>query len=123
MSSSVLANNETSILVLGEGLTQGIDNTTPYAEKIYSINFAENSNKIYLSWNYNGADSYLFVNSEDSHKFKAKDSEIVETPICLGNISKDFSMNMLTTGYIYIYVYDFNVDYSAVAADKIKIRI
>ena len=87
MSSSLLANNKTrSILVLGEGFTQGIDNTTPYSEKLYSINFAENNKKFYLSWHYNGAYSYLFVNSKESHKFKTKDSEIVETPVCLGNI-------------------------------------
>ena len=35
---------------------------------------------------YNGANSYLFVNGKIIHKFKAKDSEIVATPLCLGNI-------------------------------------
>ena len=40
MSSSVHVNNKTRcILVLGEGFTQGIENTTLYAEKIRSINF------------------------------------------------------------------------------------
>ena len=32
----------------------------------------------------------LFVNGKEIHKFKAKDSEIVATPLCLGNISKDW---------------------------------
>ena len=36
-----------------------------------------------------GANSYLFVNGTEIYKIKAKDSEIVETPLCLGNISKD----------------------------------
>ena len=35
-SSSVHANNKTNnVLVLGEGFTQGLDNTTIYAEKMY----------------------------------------------------------------------------------------
>ena len=94
MSSSVHANNNTrSILVLGEGFTRVIDNTTLYAEKMYSINFTENNKKLCLSLHYNGVDNYLFGNSKEVHRFKAKDSEIVETPICLGNISKYFSIN------------------------------
>ena len=41
-----------------------------------------------LSLHYNGANSYLFVNGTEIHKFKAKDSEIVPYLLCLGNISK-----------------------------------
>ena len=52
-----------------------------------------------LSLHYNGANSYLFVNGTEIHKFEAKDTEIVTTPLCLGNISKDFSVdNMKKTG-------------------------
>ena len=40
---------------------------------------------------YNEANSYLFVNGKEIVKFKAKDSEIVACPLCLGNISKDWS--------------------------------
>ena len=44
MSSSVHANNKTkNILVLSKGFIQIIDNTTIYAEKLYSINFTENN--------------------------------------------------------------------------------
>ena len=40
MSSSVHGNNRTNnILVLGKDFIQGLDNTTIYAEKLYSINF------------------------------------------------------------------------------------
>ena len=43
MNSSVHANNRAkSILVLGESLTQGLEDTTLYAEKMYSINFNYN---------------------------------------------------------------------------------
>ena len=37
--------------------------------------------------------SYLFVDDTKIIKFKAKDSKIVATPFCLGNISKDFSVD------------------------------
>ena len=63
------------------------------AEKIYSINFTGHNKKFCLSLHCNGANSYLFVNGKEIHKFKAKDSEIVATPLCLGNISKDWSVD------------------------------
>ena len=60
-----------------------------------------------------------FVNDTEIHKFKAKDSEIVASPLCLGNISKDFSVdNMKKTG-LNGYVYDFSVDYDAIVVDDI----
>ena len=69
---------------------------------------------------YNGANSYLFVNATEIYKFKAKYSEIVATPLCLGNISKDESVdNMKKVGFNG-YVYDFSVDYDAIAVDDIK---
>ena len=53
------------------------------------------------------------------YKFKAKDSEIVATPLYLGNISKDWSAdNMKKTGFNG-YVYDFSVDYDATNFDDI----
>ena len=70
--------------MLGFDRTQGSEHTLT-AEKMYSINFTE------LLWdNYNGANSYLFVNGAEIYKFKANDSEIVASPLCLGNISKDW---------------------------------
>ena len=60
-----------------------------------------------------------FVNDTEIHKFKAKDSEFVASPLCLGNISKDFSVdNMKKTG-LNGYVYDFSVDYDAIVVDDI----
>ena len=87
------------------------------AEKIFSINFTEN--KFWLSLHYNGENSYLFVNGTDIIKFKAKDFEIVAYLLCLGNIWKYFSVdNMQKTG-LNGYVYDFSVDYDAIAVDDI----
>ena len=61
----------------------------------------------------------MFVNGTEIIKIKAKDSEIVATPLCLGNISEDFSnSNMKKTG-LYRYVYDFSVDYDTIAVDDI----
>ena len=61
---------------------------------------------------YNGANSYLFVNGKEIVKSKAKDSEIVASPLCLGNISKDWSTdNMKKTG-LNRYTYEFSVDYN-----------
>ena len=77
------------ILVLGKGQTQGLEHTLT-AGKMYSINFTVTKKKFCLTLHYNGANSSLFVNGTEIHKFKAKDSEIVATPLCLGNISKDW---------------------------------
>ena len=120
MSSSVHANNRTkNILVLGKDFIQGLDNTKIYAEKLYSNNFAKTNTEFCLSLHYNGANSNLFVNGTGIHKFKAKDFEIAATSLCLGNISKDFSVdNMKKTG-LNGYVYYFSVDYGAIAVDDI----
>ena len=68
---------------------------------------------------YSVANGYLFVNGTEIIKFKAKYSEIVATPLCLGNISKDWSVdNTKRTGFNG-YVYNFSVDYDAIAVDDI----
>ena len=67
-----------------------MDGTTLTAEKTYSINFTENKKKICLSLHYNGANSCLFVDCKKIIKFKARDTKIVATPLCLGNIQKTF---------------------------------
>ena len=59
----------------------------------------------------------MFVNGTKILKFKAKNSETVATPLCLGNISRGWSVdNMRNTG-LNGFVYDFNVDYDAIAVD------
>ena len=60
---------------------------------MYSVNFTVTKKKFRSSLHYNGANSYLFVNGTEIYKFKAKDSEIVATPLCLGDISKDWSVD------------------------------
>ena len=116
----VHANNKTkNILVFGRNFTQGLDNTTIYAEKLYSINYTKTNTKFCLSLHYNGSNSYLFVHGAEIHKFKTKDSEIIAAPICLENISRDFSVENMKKTRSNGYVYDFSVDYDAIANDKI----
>ena len=87
---------------------------------MYSFNFTVTKKKFCLSLHYNWANSYLFVNGIEICKFKAKDTKIVASPLCLGNISKDCSTdNMKKTG-LTGYVCDFNADYNAIAVDDVK---
>ena len=91
-------NRKKDILILDKGPTQGLEHP-PSAEKMYSINFTKNKKKYCVSLLYNGANSYLFVNGVAIYKFKAKDSKIVASPLSLGNISKDWTVdNMKKTG-------------------------
>ena len=86
---------------------------------MYSINFTVTKEKFCLSLHYNRANSYLFVNGREIYKFKAKDSEIVASPLCLGNIYVWSIDNMKRTGFNG-YIYDFSVDYDATDVDDIK---
>ena len=87
---------------------------------MYSINFTATKKKLPLSLHYNGANSYLLVNGTEIYKSKAKDSEIVASPLCLGNISKDWSTDNMRKTWFNGYVYDYNVHYEVIAADDIK---
>ena len=107
-----------NILILGKGPTQGLEYTLS-TEKMYLINFTEHNKKFCLSLHYNRANSYLFVNGTEIDKFKAKDSEIIVTPLCLGNISKDFTGGNIKKSGLNGYVYDISVDYDAIAFDDI----
>ena len=120
MSSIVHIDNKgKDILVLGNGPTQGLESTL-IEEKMYSISFTLTNKKICLSLHYNGSNSYLFVNGTEIYRFKSKDSEIEASPLCLGNISKHWSVdNMKRTGFTG-YVYDFSVDYDDIEVNNIK---
>ena len=81
---------ERNIIIFGEGPTQGLGEHSLSVEKMYSINFTNVNTKYCLSLHYNVANSYLFVNGTEIHKFTAKDPEVVPNNLCLGNASKDF---------------------------------
>ena len=70
--------DRTFIYVMGDGLTQGIHDTTLYVEKKYFRNFTEPNVKFVLSLHYNGNDSYLLVNGRQELKFKCKTDQLVK---------------------------------------------
>ena len=104
MSSSTKINNRRKdILILGKGSTQGLEHTLS-AEKMYSINFTESNKNFCLSLHYDGSEIY---------KFKAKYCEIVANPLCLGNISKDWTVDNMKKTVLNGYIYDFSFDCDA----------
>ena len=118
-SSPHIGNKKKDILVLGKGPTQGLEHTL-IAEEMYSISFTLTKKRFCLSLHCNWANRYLFVNGTEIYKLKAKDSETVASPLCLGNISKDWSVdNMKRTGFTG-YVYDFSVAYDDIEVNNIK---
>ena len=120
MSTSIhIDDKKKDILVLGRAPTQGLENTLT-TEKMYSINFRVTKKKFCLTLHYNGGNSYLFVNGAEICKFKAKDSAIIANPLCLGNVSKDWSTDNMNKTWFTGYVYDFSADCNAVTLNDIK---
>ena len=87
---------------------------------MYSIKFTVTKKEFCLSLHYNGANSYLFVKGTEIYKFKAKYFEIAASPLCLGNISKDWSIDNMKKTVRNGYVYDISADYDATNVDDIK---
>ena len=83
------------IAILGVGPTQGLDDTTLTAEEKYPIHFTQSRKRFVLSLHYNGNNSFLFVNATKIYQFKAKNSEINNYALWLGNVSKEFTINNL----------------------------
>ena len=108
--SSVHVNNkEKDILILKEGPTDGLDNTKLTPDTEYSINFTEQQRKFCLGLYYNDSNRFFYANGAKIYQFKAKDSEIVAYPLCLGNIANNFAnANVKKTG-LNGYVHDFSV--------------
>ena len=73
-----------------------------------------------MSLHYNGANSYLLVNGTEIIRFKAKDSKIIASPLCLGNIFKDWWTDNMRKSSFTGYVYDFSVGYDAIDVDDVK---
>ena len=120
MSLSVhIDNKKKDILILGKGSKHGLGDTTLNAEKEYWINFTEQKKKNCLNLHYNGVNSYTFVNVAETHKFKAKDSEINAAPLRLWNVSKDFSVDNMKKTESNGYAYDFSVDYDVIFVDDV----
>ena len=94
MSSSVHVDNKNNdILILGEGRTQGLDDTTSTAEAKYPIMFTKPNKRFVISLYHNGINSFSFVNATKIYQFKAKNYEMKDHTLYLGNISKTFTIN------------------------------
>ena len=96
MSDSVHASNKAqNILVLGKAFIQKINNTTIYAEKMYSPNFSVEIKIFVLSLHYNG--DILFVNGQKVTQFKAKNSVIKNNAgvITLGSLTRAYSSSTI----------------------------
>ena len=119
MSFSVHATNRANhIYLMGTGLTQGINDTTVYAEKNFYRNFTDIGKKFVLSLLYNGDDSYLFVNGRQELKFKAKTDQLVKEKLCIGNLSDQWTTSESEKTGLYGKIYDFVVDYEQISGVK-----
>ena len=101
------ANRANHIYLMGTGLTQGINDTTIYAEKNFYRNFTDFGKKFV----YNGGNSYLFVNGRQELKFKAKADQLVKEKLCIGNLSDQWTTSESEKTGLYGKIYDFVVDY------------
>ena len=99
---------------MGGAFVQGINDTTLYAEKMYSQNFTQPSKKFILSLHYNGDDSYLFVNGKQELKYKAKTSHLVKETLCIGNLSDQWTTSESEKTGLHGNIYEFVVDYEEI---------
>ena len=111
-------NKANNIFVMGDAFVQGINDTTLYAEEMYSQNFTQPSTKFILSLHYNGDNSYLFVNGKPELKFKAETERLVKEKLCIGNLSDKWSTSKSDKTGSYGNIYDFVVDYEAIIGVK-----
>ena len=119
MSFSVNATNRANnIYVMGTGLTQGIHDTTLYAEKNFYRNFTDPGKKFMLSLHYNGDYSYLFVSDRQELKFKCKTDQLVKEKLCIGNLSYQWTTSESKKTGLYGKIYDFVVDYEQISGVK-----
>ena len=119
MSFSAHATNRANhIYLMGDGLTQGINDTTLYVEKNYWRNFTDPVKKFIITLHYNGDENYLFVNGRQDLKFKAKIDQLVKEKSCIGNLSDQWTTSESEKTGLYGTIYDFVVDYEQILGVK-----
>ena len=111
-------NKANNIYVIGDLFVQGINDTTLYAEKIYSQNFTQPNKTFVLSLHYDDNNSYLFVNGKQELKFKAKTGQLLMKKLCIGNLSDEWTTSESGKTGLYGNIYDFIVDYKGVTGVK-----
>ena len=113
LNSSVHIDNKgKDILILGEGPTQGLDDTALTADAKYPINFTQSGKIFVLSLHYNGSNSFLFFNAIKVYHFRAKDSEIKD-------YTKDYAINNMTKTGLKGVVIFFSVDFNPIDTNDI----
>ena len=105
-------NRASNNYVMGKDFIQGINDTTIYAEKLFHNNFTEFGLKFILSLHYNGDNSYLFANGRQELKFKAKNDQIINEKLCLGNLSSKWTTSESEKTGLYGDIFDFVSDTS-----------
>ena len=113
-SSTHATNRANNIYVMGKDFIQGINDTNIYAEKQFRNNFTKFGLKFVLSLHYNGDNSYLFANGRQELKSKAKDDQLINEKLCLGNLSDQWTTSESEKTGVYGTTYDFVVDYRAI---------
>ena len=111
-------NRANHIYLMGDGLTQGINDTTLYVEKNYWRNSADPGKNFIISLYYNGDNSYLFVNGKQELKFKSKTDQLVKEKLCIGNLSDQWTTSESEKTGLYGNIYDFVVDYEQILGVK-----
>ena len=65
-------NKEKDILILAEGPTDELDDTTLKTEPKYAINFTQSRKIFVLSLHFNRSNCFLFVNATKVYRFKVR---------------------------------------------------
>ena len=86
-----------------------MSSSTFTAEAKYTINFTQSGKRFVLSLHYNGSNSYKYINSK-----QVKDSEIKYFAPCLGDVSKDFTINNMKKTRLKGVVKYFSVDFNSI---------
>ena len=106
---------EKNYLILCEGTTLGLHDSTLTVEAKYPINFTQSRKRFVLSLHYNGNNSLLFVNATKIYEFRAKESKMKNYALFLSNISKEFTIDNMKkkTGLKRVVKY-FSVDFNPI---------
>ena len=95
---------------MGTGLTQGIHDTTLYAENNFYRNFTDPGKKFMVSLHYNGDDQLINeINKTD---------QLINEKLCIGNSSDQWTTSESEKTGLYGKIYDFVVDYEQIVGVK-----
>ena len=108
-------NRKNNFLIIGKGPTIGINGSFGSPDKEFSLNFIKARTNFCLSLNYNGDNSYLFVNEKEIFKFKASNGSVnFPTWFYLGSICDGFHATVSREESLGGNEYDFSVNYNAI---------